>query len=299
MWWLYVLVFVVLLVMSVCFRLSVLHPIAMPLYAIVDAVKYVIHRDWRVYNGGKLNCYSAHFGGGKTLSGVHEVVFRDYKKYNNKKVWDRGRKKWVTQKVEILSNVHLNGCPYILLTGLAQIVNRAEVNKLLDIQNDTRTVTIVLLDEASVQLNSRNFKTNIDPIFLNTLLTSRHYHINFYYTAQKFKLVDALMRSVTQKVINCKKIWRFMVQEIYDADEMEYASNPMVLKPLRRTGFFVKNRDYNAYDTLACVDALKRSVERGDMLSAEEILALRGDVGADNYQVTSRSHKHKKVYKKR
>ena len=298
MTWLYLIILLALMWVSVCVRLTVLHPFGVVVNTVRDLWNWFIHKEWRVYHGGKLNCYSAHFGGGKTLSMVHQSVFRDFKKYNNKMVWDRGRKKWVLQKVEILSNVHLSDVPYIYLTSLSQIVNRAMVNKKLDEENDTRTVTIVDLDEASSQLNSRNFKTNIDASFLNTLITSRHYHISFYYTAQKFKLVDALMRSVTQNVVNCKKVWRFMVQEVYDADEVEYASDPTMIKPKRRTGFFIRNRDYNAYDTLACVEKLKKSVDNGDMLSAEEILALRGDVNPDNDAISHRSRKLKRRQKK-
>ena len=35
------------------------------------------------------------------------------------------------------------------------------------------------------------------------------------------------------------------------------------------------NRDYAAYDTLACVGNLQKSFKEGDMLSEEEILSLR------------------------
>ena len=99
------------------------------------------------------------------------------------------------------------------------------------------------------------------------------------------------MRSVTQKCINCKKVWRFLVQNEYDADEMEYASNPTMIKPTKRTGFFITDNDFGAYDTLAVVDKLKKSVEDGDMMSAEEILAMRGDLNPDNDAVTKRSFK--------
>ena len=84
-------------------------------------------------------------------------------------VWDRGRKKLVRQKMHIISNVELKSVPYEPLQSLSQVVACAYNNKKIDDEADTRTVVLVLLDEASVQLNSRSFKTNIDPIFLNTL----------------------------------------------------------------------------------------------------------------------------------
>lgn len=279
-----------LLYVSVIARLIVLHPVATVLYAIKDFFLFFLHHKYDLYDGGILNCYCAHFGGGKTLSVVHWVSFL-FNRYNNKMVYDRGRKKMVLQKIHIISNVAFKDIPYEPLESLSQVVCCAYRNKKIDIQNNTRTVVLVVLDEASSQLNSRNFKSNIDPEFLNTLITTRHYHMSFYYTSQKFKLVDALMRSVTQTCINCKKVWRFMVQNYYDADEVEYASNPTLIKPIRRTGFFIKDKDYNAYDTLAVVDKLKKSVKDGDMMSEQEILEMRGQLNPDNDAITNRSWK--------
>ena len=59
--------------------------------------------------------------------------------------------------------------PYEKFVSLEQIVRVADKFKEIDEQNDTLTVTLVLGDEFSVQLNSRSFKSNIDPLFLNTL----------------------------------------------------------------------------------------------------------------------------------
>lgn len=282
---------------SVIARLIVLHPVKTIYYGVRDLYFYFNHKQYNEYTAGVLNCYCAHFGGGKTLSIVHYVTLL-FKRYNNKKVWDRGRKRFVLQKIHIISNVDLKSCPYEPLQSLSQVVACAYNNKKIDDKENTRTVVIVLLDEASVQLNSRSFKTNIDPIFLNTLLTSRHYHISFLYSSQKFKLTDALMRSVTQNCINCKKIWRFMVQSVYDADEIEYASDPTMVKPRRRTGFFVRDFDYNSYNTLACVDKLKKSVDENDMMTPEEILAMRGEINPNNDNIGHMSHRLKRHYKK-
>lgn len=48
-----------------------------------------------------------------------------------------------------------------------------------------------------------------------------------------------------------------------------------LLTPLTRRCWFVTNRDYAAYDTLACVGNLQKSFKEGDILSEEEILSLR------------------------
>ena len=71
------------------------------------------------------------------------------------------------------------------------------------------------------------------------------------------------------------KLWRFQRQNLYDAWEMENATNTQLLTPLTRRCWFVTNKDYAAYDTLACVGNLQKSFKEGDMLSEEEILSLR------------------------
>lgn len=281
----------------ITFRVIVSHPFATAFYALKDSYLYFKRREYDLYNGGLLNCYFAHFGGGKTLSVTHYVAAL-FKRYNNKRAWDKGKRKFVLQKVHIISNVHLSNVPYEELVSLSQIVCCAYKNKKIDEDNDTRTVVLVLLDEASSQLNSRNFKTNIDADFLNTLITSRHFHMSLFYTSQKFKLVDALLRSVTQTCISCHKVWRIMIQNIYDADEMEYASNPMLVQPLRRTGWFIKDKDYNAYDTLATVEKLKKAVDNNEMMSEAEILAMRGALNPDNDAITSPSRKLRRMRKK-
>lgn len=288
----YLFLFVVLLVLFVPVRIFVRHPIKTLFYAVKDTFYYFYHREYDYLKMGDITSYNAHFGGGKTLTMAHFAVLM-FNRYNNKKVWDRGRKKFVTQKVHIISNFELKTIPYEKLTSLSQAVCCAYRNKKIDYDNDTRTCVLVMIDEASSQLNSRSFKTNIDPDFLNVLVTSRHYHISIWCSSQKFKLTDALMRAVTQTCTWCKKYWRFQVLANYDADEMEYASDPTMVKPIKRYGFLVTDADYNVYDTLATVDRLKKSVDENDMMSEKEILEMRGLMNPDNDAVTHRSLRHK------
>lgn len=293
-----VLIVIALCVLSVEVRLIVRHPIKTIRYAFQDFYFYIHDRRYDRYNAGFLNCYFAHFGGGKTLSAVHYVRIL-FLRFNNKLIYDRQRKKWVLQKIHIISNVHIQGIPYEELASLSQVVCCAWKNKKIDEEQGTRTCVIVLLDEASSELNSRNFKSNIDANFLNTLITSRHFNMSLFYTSQKFRLVDALLRSVTQRTIWCDKRWRFMVQHFYDADEMEYATNPELVKPILRRGFFITDRDYNSYDTLATVERLDKDTQNGAMMSEEEILALRGQINPDNEQITKASRKLRHIRKKR
>lgn len=281
---------------SVCFRLFMLHPISTIIYFVKDTYHYFKYRKKYIYNGGFLNCYFAHFGGGKTLS-LAEYATRLFYRYNNKKVYDIKEKKWVLQKVSILSNFALNTVPFIPLESLSQIVDCAAAQKEIDNKYDTRSVVLVLIDEASKELNSREFKTNLNPDTLSALLTCRHVHMSIFYTAQKFKLVDALLRSVTQKCIWCNKVWRFMVQYTYDADELEYSPNPTLVKSVWRGGFFVKDKHYNNYDTLANVDKLRKQIVDNDRLTAEEILEQRGIINPD-IDMVQLSKKGRKRFKK-
>lgn len=274
------------------FRCAVCHPFFVLHHVIADGIRALKQRAWNRFHAGKIVCYCGLFGKGKTLSVVHDVV-RVYKQKNGKKVWCRERKKLVRQRVHIISNVDLKGnIPYEKLVSLEQLVKVAADMLKYDHENDCMTVTLVIIDEASVQLNSRSFKTNIDPLVLNTVLTCRHFHMSIYLTAQRFAHLDALMRQVTSYVVECSKTWRFQMLRYYDARELEYAANSSMVQPIRRPRcFIVRNRDYDAYDTLACVGNLKKSVEEGNMMTEAEILALQCNQPSDMDAVTSPSRR--------
>lgn len=272
-----------LLVMLLCVRLPrlkifLMHPLYDYYYSIKDAVTHFQYKHYNICPTGEMVCFSGLFGQGKTLSAVHSVVTM-YKRYDGRLVYDRRFHRWAVQRVYTLSNVKLNIIPFVPLRSLAEIVSEAEASRAYDKEYGTYTIINVLIDEASVQLNSRSFRANIDPGFLNTMLTCRHYNINFFYTSQRFGLTDKLLRDVTQTVIECRKLWRLQGQYIYDAWTLENSAQPDKVKPLRRWGFFVRDVDYNSYDTLAVVDTLAKSCKEGDMLAGDEILARRARAG--------------------
>lgn len=271
--WLVVIVAVILLFLFPVLRCALTHPVSLTLYGVKDVFLYIAHRKRNTLGTGELVAYTGLFGKGKTLSAVHRVTSA-YKRYNGKKVWCPRRKKLVRQRVHVISNVSLN-IPYEDFVSLEQVVLAAENQAAYDDAHGTLTVTLVLGDEFSVQMNSRNFKTNIDPLFLNTILTCRHYYISLYYTAQRFGHVDALLRQVTSYVVECDKLWRFQRQSFFDAWDMENATNTQLIKPLRRSCWFVRDKDYNAYNTLACVGNLTHAMKAGEMMSEEEILKLQ------------------------
>ncbi len=286
----------VIMYLSVIIRVIVQNPLLTVYYGVLDVFHYFRRKQWRELCTGIIICFIGLFGKGKTLSAVHHVTTL-YHRYNNKRVYDKYRKKWVTQKVHVISNVDLS-IPFERFISLAQILSLGDMYRKIDEENDTQTIHLVLGDEFSVQLNSRSFKTNIDPLFLNTLLTCRHHHISLFYTAQRFGHVDALLRQVTSRVVDCNKCWRIMVHKLYDAYELENANNPLDVKPLSRFGWFIRNRDFEAYDTLACVENLKKSCQSGDMLTEAEILDLQRNTPADMDSVQRPSRQFLKRRKK-
>lgn len=263
--------FVFVYLLSPAFRCAVGRPLAVSVNAVKDAFRYYKYKRYNLCKTGDLNIYCGYFGSGKTLSLVHKVVGL-YEHYNGLPVWCDRRKKWVTQRILILSNVTL-AVPYVPLESLSQVVAASKVNTAYDDEHDTLTITAVCMDELSLQMNSRSFKENFNAYFLNCLLCCRHYHISFYGSSQRFQHVDKLMRDVTLSVIQCRKTWRFQVNSFYDAWELENATSPELLKPLRKICWFVRDKDYAAYDTLAVVDNLKKKIDDGDILSDVEILA--------------------------
>lgn len=287
--YLLILIIVVICCMSVTVRVTLSHPYEVVTYGVKDLIKYIRYKGWRNCKTGKIICYIGLFGKGKTLSAVHKICSM-YNKYDGKMVYSFERKKWVRQRVHVISNVELN-IPYEKFKSLSQIVNVAENMREYDEKNDTITITLVLGDEFSVQLNSRSFKTNIDPLFLNTLLTCRHHHISLIYTSQRFNHVDALLRQVTSYVVTCNKVWRIMVHDVIDAYELENATDPTLVKAQSRYGWFITDAAFNAYDTLACVGNLTKSCKDGDMLSEAEILALQQNMPSDMEAVTRPSKK--------
>lgn len=240
-------------------------------YGVADFIEYIRHKKYRNVKTGEIIAFTGLFGMGKTLSAVHRICMI-YHANNGRRIYCPRRKKWVTQRIRILSNVEFLNIPFIPLNGLQDVLDSTESVRKYDDENDVLTSTFVLIDEAGSVLNSREFKNNIDPLVLNSILTCRHWNISIYYTAQRFMNVDALMRQVTSYVYECKKVWRLQFQRKYDAWTLEQAQNPSKVPCESILSWFVCNSDYNAYDTYACVEDLQKSVSKGCMDSEQEII---------------------------
>lgn len=265
-------------------RLTLFHPVLTARYAVTDIYHYFKYHKWHNFKMGKFNCYDATlgcvFGSGKTLSALWQVR-RDYKKYNDKLVFDVHRFKWVTQKVHILTNLSLKSLPYEKLVNLGQIINSCERYRDMDLQNDTLTCIVVLIDEAQNQLHCRSFKDNLSPMMLKALTECRHYNMSIYYDCPRFSQVDALLRQCTSLNIKNHKIWRWQCQQVYDAQDIENSNNVNNVKPLKRAGFFIENDIFAEYDTKEIIDNLVKAKDRGDLMSDDEILQLQMNTPTD------------------
>lgn len=283
-----------LLIVFPTFRCAVFHPFATIFYGVRDAFYYIVRKGQNNAPYGQITCYvadsSTSFGCGKTLSATDYIVSL-YRRYDGKKVWCRQRKKFVVQRIKVISNVDFLTIPYECLTSLAQFVQWTDQVAEYDEASDTLTVTYMVIDEASSQMNSRAFKSNFDPYFIARLLTSRHVHASIVLTSQRPGMVDKLMRDCCHMYIGCDKLWRFQRLKYYDAYEVENAQTPSLVRPLRRTCWFVKDSSFANYDTYASVQTLRKSCEEGDMLSEEEIIALQVNQPTDMEGVQTPSRK--------
>jgi hypothetical protein len=147
-------------------------------------------------------------------------------------------------------------------------------------------------------MNSRDFKNNFNAYFLNTLLCCRHYHISFFGTSQRFAHCDKLLRDVTRNVIQCSKFWRFQTLRYYDAWDVENAQNPELVKPRYVRCWFVRNKDYAAYDTLAVVGNLEKDFANGKLASEQDILSSQGSTPANPDVVLNTSRRYRRSRKK-
>ena len=270
--------FFILLAVSPLARCAVSHPVALVVNGVKDGSSYIRHKSWNAASYGQILCYiadsSTSFGCGKTLSATNYIVSL-FRRYDGKPVWCSERQRIVTQRIKVISNVDFLTIPYEKLVSLAQFVGWTDKAHDFDMEHDTFTVTYLLIDEASSQLNSRSFKSNFDPYFISRLLTSRHVHASIILTSQRSGMVDKLMRDCTHLYIGCNKLWRFQRQAIYDAYDVENAGSTAMVSPLRRTCWFVHDSAFANYDTYASVQSLRRSCEQKDMLSEAEIVALQ------------------------
>lgn len=203
-------------------------------YMVKDIYTYVKERKWKDFNYYGIDMFIGMFGHGKTLSMTNKAR-RIYKKFGN--------------DVLFLSNYKLVGIPYVELTNFAQIVELGEENDRLKKYKGI----VVLIDEIEDVLSHRNY-ARFPLQMLNTLTQQRKLHVYIMCSAQRFFMVDKLFRNLTTHAIDCNKYWRLQHVVYYDAWDYENSMNAQMLRPITNTWWFVKDDDFNCYDTTQLID---------------------------------------------
>lgn len=281
---------IILFIIQPFFRFSVFHPFVVGKWGIMDIFNYFRYKRYNEFTGyGKIENLIANnsqaFGCGKTLTMVNQVV-DIYNRYNNKVVYDFDKKIFVKQKIRVFSNVSFTNIPYIPFDGITQFARIEDYYKVPAYPYNEvfqpQDIIIFAVDEIGHVFNSRDFKTNFSTETLTRMLQVRKNKVLWLGTSQRWSLVDKIIRETSSTVTTCKKWWRFILLQEYDAWELENAKSQDMLKPLSMRVWFALDKDYNAYDTNQLVNALDKQIIDGDFITTEEILNNAGvPVGGD------------------
>lgn len=281
-------------------------------YICKDTYMYIKRKGWKEFKKYGIKVFVGMFGHGKTLTSSH-FAHKFYKKYGDDLLF--------------IANYKLKDMPYTPLVSFEQLVEVQELRQ--EIETTKNEIEIiekrleygaVLEDEELAELESLKFKLETKqkefpykgvvvciseielllnnrkyadfPIeLLHTLCQQRKFKMYCMVDAQRFGMIDIAFRRISTWVDDCHKIWRFQCNKVYDAWDMENAINPQYVKPLRRYCFFVRDKDYNGYDTTESVTRYNSA----DFISNKESLERKGYTLADLSIVGKKSRKGKAV----
>lgn len=219
-------------------------------YGVKDTIEYFAKRKWENFDYYGITMFIGMFGHGKTLSMSHACE-KIYARYGD--------------SVRFISNYKLNNIPYIKLENFNQLVDLGEE------EDNDYVGTVVCIDEVENLLSHRNY-ANFPLALLHLLTQQRKKRVYIMCSAQRFFMVDKIFRSITTNVYDCNKYWRFQHMELYDAWDYENAMNFQLIKPQSNIWWFVRNKDYESYDTSEMI--MKDSAE--NFISNEEAIVRRG-----------------------
>lgn len=231
-------------------RLIITHLHLIGIYSVVDLIDYFKFKRWDEFDLFGIQMYIGYFGKGKTLCMTHRAR-KIYEKFGD--------------RVRFISNYKLCDIPYIPLINFNQLVDLGEE------EDNKYDGTVVLIDEIQSVLSHRNF-SNFPLELIGILTQQRKRHVIILCSSQRFFMVDKLFRSITDYVIDCNKYWRFQHCELFDAWDYENAMNRDILRRKQNIWWFVKNQDYNCYDTSEMIS--KCSAD--DFLSNDQALVRKG-----------------------
>lgn len=242
-------------------------------YSLKDIFEYFRYKKWEHFNGSGITLFIGMFGHGKTLCMTHKARLI-YKQFGN--------------KVRFFSNYELKNIPYTPLINFQQLVEIGEEEKREDLEG-----TVVLIDEIENVLSHRNY-ANFPLELLSTITQQRKLKVQIFCSAQRYFMVDRIWRGITTYVVDCNKIWRWQNIKFYDAWDYENAgANAVILKPKINQWWFVRNIDYQSYNTESMIS--KSSAE--DFISNDESIKRKG-LDASVQADAIRTRHLKKMYRK-
>lgn len=260
------------------YRYAVFHLDLLLKSLIVNSINYYRYKEYNYPSGiGTISGYVAHtnkvFGCCKTLSAVYEV-YKLYQKYNNAETYDyrSTTPHWIRWKVEVISNLEIEGIPVIPFQNLDQLVKLSE-------RDCSNIYTIVLIDECNAVFNSRNFKTNFqNEEQIKSLVTCRHNNMQLLLVGQRYKYLDALVRNIMDNVYECVHLplINTVVHHIYSAYDLETVDNPRLIRRLALKCTYIYSYVYKLYDTKALVELISKE----PALPSDQVLARRQRSGS-------------------
>ncbi len=240
---------------------------------VVNSINYFRYKEYNMPRDvGLIDGYVAHtskvFGCCKTLSAVVKV-HRLYHRYNGKRTYDYKCKNphWLTWKVNVIANLDIKDVPVTPFRNMNQLVKLAD-------QDNSETYNIVLIDECNAVLNSRTFKDNLqNEEQIKSLVTCRHNNMYIILVGQRFRYLDALVRNIMDRVIECRHIpiVNTVIHYIYSAYDLETCDNPRLVRRLTWDFVHIADWQYKLYDTKALVQLITKSKSK----SSKEVLEGR------------------------
>lgn len=293
-------------------------------YLVMDIYEFLRFKKWQDFNYYGIDMFIGMFGHGKTLSMTHKARLL-YKKYGDSI-------RFVSNyKLNDIPYVPLENFNQIVKLGQDALAEKPkyleegenpppyyydekgnikkEYRRKVKVGTDEygapilerrilRPVykgTVVLIDEIEDLLSHRNY-ASFPLQMLNVLTQQRKAKIYIMCSAQRFFMVDKLFRSITTHVIDCSKYWRLQHMTYYDAWDYENAMNVQLIKRLTHKWWFVKNADFDCYDTTQMIS--EDMSEK--FISNEESLLRKGlDASVNADAVSQPSRKLKKARKKK
>lgn len=238
-------------------------------YSILDLIDYIRFKRWKDFRLYGIDHFCGMFGHGKTLAVAHRAEML-YKKFGD--------------DILIYSNFTLKNIPYVPLINFNQLVDIGD-GKVSGYKG-----YVICIDEIQSLLSHRNFANFPTPL-IGILTTQRHLHVYIMSTSQRYAHVDKLYRDICTNVIDCDKFWRFCRWKVYDAWDVEQATNSHLVRAKKVNWWLCSNKDYAAYST----EEMISSQSAKDFISNDEILARQGGELVAN--VEGIRHKSKKLKK--